>query len=141
MLIKFDQDLVFGHGDVKSAFFLVDLLEHGGYQGPRHFDYKPMRTEDPADVWVSAAANMRTYLLLRQRAAAFRADPEVQAAMTAARVPELARPTLAEGETWSELLADRAAFEDFDVQAAGQRGMHYAALDQLAVEHLLGARS
>ena len=24
---KFDQDLVFGHGDVKSAFFLVDLLE------------------------------------------------------------------------------------------------------------------
>ena len=138
---KYDQDLVFGHGDVKSAFFLVDLLEHGGYQGPRHFDYKPMRTEDPADVWVSAAANMRTYLLLRQRAAAFRADPEVQAAMTAARVPELARPTLAESETWSELLADRAAFEDFDVQAAGQRGMHYAALDQLAVEHLLGARS
>jgi xylose isomerase len=138
---KYDQDLVFGHGDVKSAFFLVDLLEHGGYQGPRHFDYKPMRTEDPADVWVSAAANMRTYLLLRQRAAAFRADLEVQAAMTAARVPELARPTLAEGETWSELLADRAAFEDFDVQAAGQRGMHYAALDQLAVEHLLGARS
>jgi xylose isomerase len=138
---KYDQDLVFGHGDVKSAFFLVDLLEHGGYQGPRHFDYKPMRTEDPADVWVSAAANMRTYLLLRQRAAAFRADPEVQAAMTAARVPELARPTLAEGETWPELLADRAAFEDFDVEAAGQRGMHYAALDQLAIEHLLGARS
>ena len=48
---KYDQDLVFGHGDVKSAFFLVDLLEHGGYQGPRHFDYKPPRTEDPDDVW------------------------------------------------------------------------------------------
>ncbi|HEV8424861.1 MAG TPA: xylose isomerase [Actinomycetes bacterium] len=138
---KYDQDLVFGHGDVKSAFFLVDLLEHGGYQGPRHFDYKPMRTEDPADVWVSAAANMRTYLLLRQRAAAFRADPEVQRAMVAARLPELARPTLAEGETWSALLGDRSAFEDFDVQAAGERGMHYAALDQLAIEHLLGARS
>jgi xylose isomerase len=56
-------------------------------------------------------------------------------------VPELARATLAEGETWSELLADRAAFEDFDVEAAGRRGMHYAALDQLAVEHLLGARA
>ena len=111
---KYDQDLVFGHGDVKSAFFLVDLLEHGGYQGPRHFDYKPPRTEDPDDVWVSAAANMRTYLLLKQRAAAFRADPEVQAAMAAARVPELAVPTLAEGETWSDLAADRAAFEDFD---------------------------
>jgi hypothetical protein len=23
---KYDQDLVFGHGDLKSAFFLVDLL-------------------------------------------------------------------------------------------------------------------
>src|SRR5215217_5351576 len=139
--IKYDQDLVFGHGDVQSAFFLVDLLEHGGYEGPRHFDYKPPRTEDPDDVWVSAAANMRTYLLLKERAAAFRADPEVQAAMEAARVPELAVPTLAEGESWTELLADRASFEDFDVEAAGRRGMHYAALDQLAIEHLLGARS
>ena len=138
---KYDQDLVFGHGDVQSAFFLVDLLEHGGYQGPRHFDYKPPRTEDPDDVWVSAAANMRTYLLLKQRAAAWRADPEVRAAMAASRVPELATPTLADGETWSDLLADRGAFEDFDVEAAGRRGMHYAALDQLAVEHLLGARS
>src|SRR5918911_1868253 len=72
--VKYDQDLVFGHGDVKSAFFLVDLLENGGYDGPRHFDYKPPRTEDPDDVWVSAAANMRTYLLLRQRAAALPAD-------------------------------------------------------------------
>ena len=137
---KYDQDLVFGHGDVKSAFFLVDLLEHGGYQGPRHFDYKPPRTEDPDDVWVSAAANMRTYLLLKQRAAAFRADPEVQAAMAAARVPELAVPTTGDGETWQDLLADRSAFEDFDPEAAGRRGMHYAALDQLAIEHLLGAR-
>src|SRR5829696_4635294 len=42
---KFDQDLVFGHGDLLSAFALVDLLEHGGYDGPRHFDYKPLRTE------------------------------------------------------------------------------------------------
>ena len=138
---KYDQDLVFGHGDIQSAFFLVDLLEHGGYEGPRHFDYKPPRTEDPDDVWVSAAANMRTYLLLRQRAAAFRADPAVQAAMAAARVPELATPTLAEGESWTDLLADRGSFEDFDVESAGRRGMHYAALDQLAIEHLLGARS
>ena len=28
--IKFDQDLVFGHGDLANAFSLVDLLEHGG---------------------------------------------------------------------------------------------------------------
>ena len=82
--IKYDQDLMFGHGDLLSAFFLVDLLENGGvgggpaYEGPRHFDYKPLRTEDMDGVWASAAANMRTYLLLKERAAAFRADPEVR---------------------------------------------------------------
>ena len=73
---KFDQDLVFGHGDLLSAFYLVDLLENGGigggpaYDGPRHFDYKPLRTEDAAGVWTSAASNMQTYLLLKERAAA-----------------------------------------------------------------------
>ncbi len=138
--IKYDQDLVFGHGDVKSAFFLVDLLENGGYEGPRHFDYKPYRTEDAEDVWASAAANMRTYLILKERAAAFRADPEVQAAWQASRSTELATPTLADGESYQDLLADRSAFEDFDYEAAAARGMHYTRLDQLAIEHLLGAR-
>jgi xylose isomerase len=143
---KFDQDLVFGHGDLLSAFFLVDLLENGGpggapaYDGPRHFDYKPMRTEDMDGVWASAAANMRTYLLLKERAAAFRADPEVQAALEASRVPELAVPTLSAGESYADLLADRSAFEDFDADAVGARGYSFAQLAQLAVEHVLGAR-
>jgi xylose isomerase len=137
---KYDQDLVFGHGDVKSAFFLVDLLESAGYEGPRHFDYKPYRTEDPDDVWVSAAANMRTYLILKERARAFRADPQVQEALAAARSPELAVPTLAPGESYADLLADRSAFEDFDADAAAAEGKHYSRLDQLAIEHLLGAR-
>ncbi|MFC5382366.1 xylose isomerase [Aquipuribacter nitratireducens] len=143
---KYDQDLVFGHGDVKSAFFLVDLLENGGpdggaaYTGPRHFDYKPYRTDDADDVWESVAANMRTYLLLKERAQAWRADPDVQEALQAARSPELALPTLADGETWRDLRADSASFEDFDVDAAAARGKHYTRLDQLAVEHLLGAR-
>ncbi len=93
--VKYDQDLVFGHGDLMSAFFLVDLLENGGpsggqaYEGPRHFDYKPLRTEDIDGVWVSAAANMRTYLLLRERAAVYRADPEVQSALAESKVLEL----------------------------------------------------
>ena len=143
---KFDQDLVFGHGDLLSAFFLVDLLEHGApgggttYDGPRHFDYKPMRTEDMAGVWASAAANMRTYLLLKERALAFRADPAVQAALVASRVPELATPTLAAGESLAGLLADRSAYEDFDPDAAAAQGYAFAQLDQLAVEHALGAR-
>ncbi|MGH6655969.1 MAG: xylose isomerase [Actinocrinis sp.] len=132
---KFDQDLVFGHGDVQSAFFLVDLLETSGWDGPRHFDYKPGRTEDAEDVWVSAAANMRTYLILKERAAAFRADPEVQAALEASRVNELSVPTLSAGETAAALRA-----EQFDPDTFGERGYHYSHLNQLAVEHLLGAR-
>ncbi|MCW2613372.1 MAG: xylose isomerase [Frankiales bacterium] len=143
---KFDQDLTFGHGDLLSAFFLVDLLENGGpdggrcYDGPRHFDYKPLRTEDMSGVWASAAANMRTYLLLKERAAAFRADPEVQAALVRSRVAELAVPTLSAGESYDDLLADRSAWEDFDADAVGVRGYGFGELDQLAVEHVLGAR-
>jgi xylose isomerase len=138
--IKFDQDLVFGHGDLLNAFFLVDLLENGGYEGPRHFDYKPSRTEDITGVWASAAANMRTYLLLRERAAAFRADPRVTEALHAARVDELSVPTLGAGESVQDLLADRSAYEDFDADKAAERGYGFVALNQLAVEHLLGAR-
>jgi xylose isomerase len=143
--IKYDQDLVFGHGDVLNSFFVVDLLEFGGpdggraYDGPRHFDYKPSRTEDVAGVWASAEANMATYLLLKERAAAYRADPRVQAALAASRVGELSVPTLAPGESYADLLADRGAFEDFNVEAAASRGFGFVALNQLAIEHLLGA--
>ncbi|MGD0741744.1 MAG: xylose isomerase [Acidimicrobiales bacterium] len=143
---KFDQDLVFGHGDLVSAFFLVDLLENGGpdggpaYDGPRHFDFKPQRTEDKVGVWESAASNMTTYLLLKERARAFRQDPEVRAALVASQVAELSVPTLAAGEKAAELSADLDAFERYDVAAAGVRGCGFARLDQLAIEHLLGAR-
>ncbi len=143
--IKFDQDLIFGHGDLINAFSLVDLLEHGAggaaaYDGPRHFDYKPLRTEEIRGVWESAAANMRTYLLLRERARAFRADPEVQDALAEAQVGELHQPTLGAGESLAELMADRSTFADFDVAAAGQRRVGAVRLDQLALEHILGAR-
>jgi xylose isomerase len=142
--IKYDQDLVFGHGDLQNAFALVDLLENGGpsggpaYHGPRHFDYKPSRTEDEAGVWDSAAANMRTYLLLKERAKAFRSDPEVQELLAAS---ELSIPTLDEGETYKDLLADRSAWEDFDTDAYfGGKGFGFVRLQQLSTEHLVGAR-
>ena len=130
---KFDQDLVFGHGDLKSAFFLVDLLENYKYSGPKHFDYKPARTEDDKGVWVSASSNMRTYLILKERAAAFRKDPRVIAAMKESNIPGLTEPTLASGETWKDLAKD-----SFDVEAAGKRGYGYEVIDQLALEHLMG---
>ncbi len=133
---RYDQDFVFGHGDLLSAFFLVDLLEHGGYEGPRHFDYKPLRTEDLDGVWASAAANMRTYKLLAERAEAFRADQEVQEALKTSGVYELAEPTLSPGES----IQDFIKADDVDVTAAAERGYGFVRLSQLALEHVLGAR-
>ena len=130
---KYDQDLVFGHGDLKSAFFLVDLLDRYGYDGPKHFDYKPMRTESDEGVWASASANMRTFIILQERARAFRADPRTKAALEKSGVNELLQPTVASGESWKDIAND-----NFDVETAGKRGYHYEELDQLALEYLIG---
>jgi xylose isomerase len=143
---RYDQDLVFGNGDLLQAFSTVDLLENGApgggptYEADRHFDYKPLRTENLDGVWESARANMELYLTLRDRARAFRADPEVQEALKAARVEELSSPTLSDGETYQQLLADRTAYEDYDPDPARTQGYGYAHLQRLAVQHLLGAR-
>ena len=83
---------------------------------------------------------MRNYLILREKARAFRADPEVQEAMSAAGWPSLAKPTLGQGETLSELLADRSAYEDFDPDVAGIREVNIERLDQLALDHIFGIR-
>ena len=141
--MKYDQDLVFGHGDLTSAFFTVDLLENGfpgypdapRYTGPRHFDYKPSRTEHIEGVWASAEANMATYLLLAEKARAFRADPRVQEAMEYSGVLALAEPTLAEGESVADLLATD---DGFDADKAAERDFGFVRLNQLALEHLIG---
>src|SRR3954452_7777679 len=133
---KYDQDLRFGAGNVRGAFWVVDTLLAGGYDGPVHFDYKPSRIEDEDGVWVSAAANMRNYLILREKVKAFRADPEVQAALSAARLPELAQPTLAAGEGWQQLLEWPLP----DIEALAALGAATEHLDQLALEHLYGVR-
>src|SRR5580765_207256 len=103
---RFDQDLRFGAGNARGAFWTVDIVESGGYDGPRHFDFKPPRTEDMDGVWASAAGCMRNYLVLRAKAAAFRADPEVQAALAAARVDQLSVPTVAAGESLADVRAE-----------------------------------
>ena len=112
---RYDQDLVFGYGDLLQAFSTVDLLENGApgggptYDGDRHFDYKPLRTEDIDGVWESARANMELYLTLREQARAFRADPEVQKALEAARVAELGQPTLERGRVATTSCSPTAA--------------------------------
>ncbi|WP_327330040.1 xylose isomerase [Streptomyces sp. NBC_01208] len=136
--IKYDQDFRFGAGDLRQAFWLVDLLETAGYDGSLHFDFKPVRTDGIDGVWESAKNCMRNYLILKERAAAFRADPAVQEALTASRLHELARPTAEDG--LKALLADTSAYENFDATTAAERSMAFEALDQLAMEHLLGVR-
>jgi len=132
---RFDQDLRFGAGNLRGAFALVDLLETSGYAGPRHFDFKPPRTEDEDGVWASAAAGIRNYLVLKERSKAFRADPEVQAALKRSGLDELALPTLAEGETLATVRE-----EAFPIEDMAAHGFAFEQLDQLAMDYLLGLR-
>ena len=131
---KFDQDLRFASEDQKGAFFLVNLLEQA-YDGPRHFDARSYRTEDIDGVWEFAKGCMRNYLILKERTAAFRADPEVQEAMEAAQYGEIFQSTRGEGESIADLRA-----EEYDYDARGWKGTNMERLDQLAVEYVLGAR-
>ena len=63
---RFDQDLRFGAGNLRGAFWTVDALLGAGtakaYDGYVHFDYKPPRAEAIDGVWESARACMRNYL-------------------------------------------------------------------------------
>ena len=137
---RYDQDLRFGSEDLKMAFLLVRLLEgtNGGarYEGPRHFDAHAYRTEDLDGVWEFAKGCMRTYELLAERARAFDADPEVKGLLEATTKPALV-------DVSGGYSAERAAaLRDLDIDAAavGAEGLGYERLDQLLVEHLMGAR-
>jgi xylose isomerase len=136
---RFDQDLRFGAGNVRGAFWTVDALLGAGtgkaYDGYVHFDFKPPRAEAEDGVWESARGCMRNYLILREKVEAFRADPDVAAALEAAEVDTLRTPTLGDGESLADL---RAA--SYDVEGLATRSVGLEALDQLALEHLMGVR-
>ncbi|MGD0019713.1 MAG: xylose isomerase [Candidatus Limnocylindrales bacterium] len=134
---RFDQDLRFGSEGIKEAFFLVQLLEKSGYDGPRHFDAHAYRVEDAAGVWDFAAGCMRTYLILADKARRFDRDPEIQAALAEAGAPDLARPTVA---SYTRAKADALKAEPFDLDALAARGYKNERLDQLVIELILGAR-
>ena len=140
---RFDQDLRFGAGNLRGAFWTVDAMLGAGtdlrYDGYVHFDYKPPRAEAIDGVWESARACMRNYLILRDKVQAFRSDPEVAAAIEAAGVAELEVPTVAAGESLDDVRAQFAG-DSFDLDALRNRSVAMEALDQLAMEHLLGVR-
>ena len=90
---KYDQDFRFGSEGIRDAFYLVKLLEDTAWDGMRHFDAHAYRTETAEGVWEFALGCMRTYLILRAKAARFRDDPEIQAALVDAQVARLREPT------------------------------------------------
>ncbi|NOY54604.1 MAG: xylose isomerase [Actinobacteria bacterium] len=134
---RFDQDLRFGSEGIKDTFFVVKLLEESGYGGPKHFDAHAYRVEDGDGVWEFAAGCMRTYLMLAEKAGRFAEDPEIQAALAAASVPELAEETAG---GYSRTSADALLAETFDPDALARRGYHNERLDQLVMELIMGIR-
>lgn len=135
---RYDQDLRFGSRDLKAAFYLVKFLEEVGYNGSRHFDAHAYRTEDYEGVKDFARGCMRTYLMLKDKAAQFNADPEIQAILAEinAEDPELA--TVLGKYSPEKAQAIRAI--EFDRKTIASRGLRYERLDQLTIDLLLGMR-
>ncbi len=128
---KFDQDFRFGSEGIRDAFYLVRLLEESAWDGMRHFDAHPYRTEVGEGVWDFAAGCMRTYLILKDKAERMRHDPEIQDALRTAKVDQLAEAT-------GPLAMVRSAATDEVELAAASYG--HERLDQLVTELLLGVR-
>ena len=135
---RYDQDLRFGSNNQKSAFFLVKFLEDVGYQGSRHFDAHAYRSEDYEGVKDFARGCMRTYLILKEKAARFNADPEIQSLLAEINADDGAMGAFGGG--YSRQKADALRAYAFDVESKAQKGLKYERLDQLAVEVLLGVR-
>ncbi|PWH17783.1 MAG: xylose isomerase [Anaerolineae bacterium] len=135
---RYDQDLRFGSRDIKAAFYLVKFLEDVGYQGSRHFDAHAYRTEDFEGVKDFARGCMRTYLILKEKAARFNADPEVQALLAEINADDGSMSGFF-GKYSPEKAAALKA-QAFDRVAIGQRGLKYERLDQLTMDILLGVR-
>lgn len=135
---RYDQDFRFGAVNLKSAFFLVKLLEDYGYSGPRHFDAHAYRTESYEGVKDFARGCMRTYLILKDKAAQFNADPEIQALLAEINFDDGSTDRFKGDYTPEKAAALKAVW--FDRPALARRGLSYERLDQLTNEILLGVR-
>lgn len=135
---RYDQDFRFGAVNLKSAFFLVKLLEDYGYDGSRHFDAHAYRTEDYEGVKDFARGCMRTYLILKEKAEQFNHDIEIQSLLAEINADN------GEMSTYTGMYSSEKAAalkgHTFDRRALGARGYKYERLDQLVVELLLGVR-
>ena len=132
---RYDQDFRFGAANLKACFWLVKFLEDVGYEGPRHFDAHAYRTEDYDGVKDFARGCMRTYLILKDRAARWNADQDIQALLR-----ETTTGKAASVEKYSTASRDALLAQNVDRVALASRGLGYERLDQLTMEVLLGVR-
>lgn len=135
---RYDQDLRFASESLKETFFVVKLLEEGGYEGPRQFDAHAYRTEDEAGVWDFALGCMRSYKMLLEKVRRFNEDPDIQSLLADLR--ELGRDDAALLGPYTTDRARRIKDTEFDIDSLARPGLKYERLDQLLVELLLGAR-
>jgi xylose isomerase len=135
---RYDQDLRFGSRDIKAAFYLVKFLEGVGYPGSRHFDAHAYRTEDYEGIKDFARGCMRTYLILKEKAARFNADPEIQALLAEINADDNEMASFLGGYTTEKATALK--LHPFDRKGIAERGLKYERLDQLTIDLLLGVR-
>ncbi len=135
---RYDQDFRFAAVNLKSAFFLVKMLEDVGYDGSRHFDAHAYRTSDYEDVKAFARGCIRNYLILKEKAAQWNADEEIQALLAEINADDGSTAPFTGKYSTDKANALRA--ESFDRVALAQRGQPYERLDQLTIELLLGVR-
>jgi xylose isomerase len=135
---RYDQDFRFGSHNFKQAFFLVKFLEDVGYSGSCHFDAHAYRTEDVAGVKDFARGCMRTYLILKEKAAQFNADKEIQALLAEINADDSAMTPLL--GKYTKQKAATLKVQNFDREIISKRGLKYERLDQLVFELLMGVR-
>jgi xylose isomerase len=135
---RFDQDFRFGSHNIKQCFFVVKFLEDVGYGGSRHFDAHAYRSSDLDDIKAFVRGNMRTYLIMKEKAAQFNSDPQIQALLKQINADDGSM-----NKYFGKYSADKAkALKNakFDRASMDARGMPYEQLDQLTIELLMGVR-
>jgi xylose isomerase len=107
-----------------------------GYDGSRHFDAHAYRTEDYDGVKEFARGCMRTYLILKDKAARWNADPEIKALLSRIGETQARAPlNVYSKDNCASLLA-----QTFDRVKIAEKGLEYERLDQLTIDILLGVR-
>ncbi len=135
---RYDQDFRFGSVNLKHAFFLVKLLEDHGYNGPRHFDAHAYRQSNYPDVKEFARGCMRTYMILKEKAARWNADKEIQQIVKMINVQDAGLSQLT--HKFTKASAAKLLDADLDRVELASAPLPYERLDQLTMELLMGVR-